>query len=62
MGHNPFDGVSRFSEGTGSVRFLSEEERQRLLAETVKDEPHTFHCLGSRNGSTCRRAVEAHLG
>ena len=37
MGHNPFDGVSRFSEGEGSVRFLSEEERERLLAETAKD-------------------------
>jgi hypothetical protein len=28
--HNPFDGVGKFSEGKGSVRFLSEEERARL--------------------------------
>jgi hypothetical protein len=27
IAHNPFDGVGKFSEGKGSVRFLSEEER-----------------------------------
>jgi integrase len=52
MGHNPFDGVSRFSEGEGSVRFLSVDERERLLAETAKDpQLHVFTILALATAS-----------
>lgn len=52
MGHNPFDGVSKFSEGKGSVRFLSENERGRLLVETAKDpQLHTFTILALATAS-----------
>ena len=37
ISNNPFDGVGKFSESKGRVRFLSEEERERLLAETARD-------------------------
>jgi integrase len=56
ISHNPFDGVGKFKEGKGSVRFLSDEERERLLAETVKDpQLHTFTVLAL---STASRAGE----
>ena len=33
--HNPMEGVAKLRAGPGRVRYLSEDERQRLLAETV---------------------------
>jgi len=56
VSHNPFDEVSLLREAKGSVRFLSEEERERLLAETAKDpQLHTFTVLAL---STASRAGE----
>ena len=56
VSHNPFDGVSKLSEGHGRVRFLSEDERKRLLKETAKDATlHTFVVLAL---STAARAGE----
>ena len=53
---DPFDGVGKFKEGPGRVRFLSEVERDRLLAETAKDpQLHTFTLLAL---STAARAGE----
>jgi len=43
ISHNPFEDVTRPSAGKKSVRFLSEHERRRLLAETVKDPQ--LHCF-----------------
>lgn len=37
IAHNPLDGVSKYKEGPGRVRCLSEEERSALLAQTAKD-------------------------
>jgi integrase len=52
MSHNPFDGVSRPGAGRKSVRFLSEDERVRLLAETAKDpQLHTFVVLALATAS-----------
>lgn len=46
ISHDPFDGVSKFKEGAGRVRFLSDDERNRLLAETAKDpQLHTLVVL-----------------
>jgi integrase len=56
ISHNPFDGVSLLDEGPGGVRFLSQEERERLLAETAKDpQLHTFTLMAL---STAARAGE----
>lgn len=56
MSHNPFDGVSKLGESSGRVRFLSEDERVGLLAETVKDpQLHTFTLVAL---STAARAGE----
>jgi integrase len=56
IAHNLFDGVGKFSEGKGSVRFLSEEERERLLSATAKDpQLHAFTVLAL---STASRAGE----
>jgi len=56
ISHNPFDGVSKLSEGHGRVRFLSEDERKRPLKETAKDATlHTFVVLAL---STAARAGE----
>lgn len=56
MSHNPFDSVSKLGEGSGRVRFLSEEERAWLLAETAKDpQLHTFTLVAL---STAARAGE----
>ncbi len=53
---NPFDGVSKLKEGRGRVRFLSEDERARLLVATEKDtQLHTFVVLAL---STAARAGE----
>jgi integrase len=50
------DGVSKLPTGSGSVRFLSDEERERLLAQTAKDpQLHTFTLLAL---STAARAGE----
>ena len=56
ISHNPFDGVGRFHEGPGRVRFLADDERQRLIAETAKDPLlHAFVVLAL---STAARAGE----
>lgn len=44
--HNPFDGVSHLQEDKGVIRFLTDEERERLLTETAKDpQLHTLVVL-----------------
>lgn len=56
ISHDPFDGVSKFSEGKGRVRYLLEDERERLLAETAKDpQLHTAVIIAL---STAARAGE----
>jgi integrase len=56
ISHDPFDGVGKLKEGKGRVRFLSDDERARLLAETVKDPVlHTAVILAL---STAARAGE----
>ncbi len=53
---NPMDGVTLLSAGRGSIRFLSDDERKRLLIETAKDAKlHTFTLLAL---STAARAGE----
>ncbi len=54
--HDPFDGVGKFKEGPGRVRYLSEEEREQLLKETASD-PH-LHTLVVLALSTAARAGE----
>jgi integrase len=56
VSHNPFDGVSKLPEGRGRIRYLSAEERERLLAETAKDP--TLHLLTVLALSTAARAGE----
>jgi integrase len=54
--HNPMEEVSKFSAGPGRVRYLSEDERQRLLTETAKNpQLHTLVVLAL---STAARAGE----
>jgi hypothetical protein len=48
IAHNPFDGVGKFKEGKGSVRFLSDEERERLLAERNGEGSAIAHIYGAR--------------
>jgi len=56
LSHNPFDGVSKNREGKGSIRFLSNDERERLLEQTAKNPVlHTFVVLAL---STAARAGE----
>jgi integrase len=56
IAHNPFDGVSKLRESRGRVRYLNDEERARLLAETAKDSTlHTFVIVAL---STAARAGE----
>lgn len=56
IAHNPMDGVSKLKEGSGRVRYLSDEERKVLLTETAKDPVlHTFTVLAL---STACRAGE----
>ncbi|MHB1815241.1 MAG: tyrosine-type recombinase/integrase [Steroidobacteraceae bacterium] len=53
---NPMEGVGKLHEGPGRVRFLSEEERKRLFAETSKNpQLHTLVLLAL---STASRAGE----
>ena len=54
--HNPMEGVAKLPAGPGRVRYLSEDERQRLLAETVKDPQ--LHVLVVMGLSTAARAGE----
>lgn len=56
MSHNPFDGVGKLKEPRGRVRYLSEDERERLLTETAKDP--TLHTLVVLALSTAARAGE----
>jgi site-specific recombinase XerD len=44
VSHNPFDGVSKLKESRGRVRYLLEEERERLLEQTAKDRARSM-CL-----------------
>ena len=54
--HDPFDGVGKFKEGPGRVRYLSEEEREQLLKETANyPQLHTLVVLAL---STAARAGE----
>jgi integrase len=56
MSHNPFDGIAKFKEWRGSIRYLRVDERKRLLAETAKDpDLHAFTILAL---STACRAGE----
>ena len=56
LSHNPMDGVSKLRENRGRVRYLTADERERLLAETAKDPVlHTFAVLAL---STAARAGE----
>src|SRR5690606_726812 len=54
--HNPFDGVAAMRENKGRTRYLSDDERIALLAETVK--APTLHCLVVVALSTAARAGE----
>jgi len=54
--HNPMTAVSKLREGKGRVRYLKEDERDRLLAETAKDP--TLHLLTVLALSTAARAGE----
>ena len=53
---NPMEGVAKLSAGPGRVRYLSEDERQRLLIETAKDPQ--LHALAVLALSTAARAGE----
>jgi integrase len=56
ISHNPMDGVAKLNLGKGRVRFLSEQERERMFAETEKDpQLHAFTVLAL---STASRAGE----
>ena len=56
ISNNPFDGVGKFTESKGRVRFLTDEERDRLLAETAKD--RVLHIVVILALSTAARAGE----
>jgi integrase len=56
IGHDPFDGVGKFEESKGRIRYLTEDERERLLAETAKDSQ--LHVLVVLALSTAARAGE----
>jgi integrase len=56
LSNNPFDGVRKLRENTGRTRFLSDDERGRLLAETAKD--GTLHTLVTLALATAARAGE----
>jgi integrase len=56
IAHNPMESVAKLAAGPGRVRYLSEDERQRLLAETTKEpQLHTLVVLAL---STAARAGE----
>ena len=54
--HNPMEGVAKLRAGPGRVRYLSEDERQRLLTATAKDPQ--LHVLAVLALSTAARAGE----
>jgi integrase len=54
--HNPMEGVAKLSAGPGRVRYLAEDERQRLLTATAKDPQ--LHVLAVLALSTAARAGE----
>ena len=56
ISNNPMDGVSKLNPGKGRARYLSEDERIRLLTETAK-EPQ-LHCAVILALSTAARAGE----
>jgi integrase len=56
VAHNPFDGVSKLRESKGRIRYLNDEERSRLLAETAKDP--TLHVFVVLALATAARAGE----
>lgn len=56
IAHNPFDGVSLLRECKGRTRYLSDDERARLLKATAKNP--TLHCLVVLALSTACRAGE----
>ena len=57
ISNNPLDGVGKFAEGKGRVRFLTDEERERLLAETAKKN-RVLHTVVILALSTAARAGE----
>jgi len=56
ISNNPFDGVRKLRENAGRTRYLSDDERERLLAETAKDT--TLHLLVTLALNTAARAGE----
>jgi integrase len=55
-GQNPFAGLSKLKEAKGRTRHLSDEEKSRLMAETVKDtQLHVLVCVAL---ATAARAGE----
>jgi integrase len=56
ISNNPMDGVAKLNPGKGRVRHLSDDERERLLAETAKDPQ--LHCTVILALSTAPRAGE----
>jgi integrase len=56
IGHDPFDGVGKLEESSGRVRYLTEDERTRLLTETAADVQ--LHVLVVLALSTAARAGE----
>lgn len=56
LSHNPLDGVSKMRESNGRMRYLSDAERTRLLAETAKNP--TLHTIAVLALSTAARAGE----
>ncbi len=56
INHDPFDGVSKFAEGAARVRYLAEDERERLLTQTRNDAQ--LHALVMLALATAARAGE----
>jgi len=56
LSHNPMDSISMLPEGQGRVRYLSDDERKALLAETAKDP--TLHLFVMVALTTACRAGE----
>jgi integrase len=56
LSSNPFSDISKLREDNGRTRFLSDDERKRLLAETAKDPQ--LHVLVTLALATAARAGE----